>query len=101
MAVTFDLLKYVKFNINGEKQGHTCTCTCISLFWPKCKFEPIEKCKMEPFFCMLACFYIMVNIILCFFLILLLFPEQNFCKKALFLLIQKDEFTTSVSSLSK
>ena len=36
-----------------------------------------------------------------FFLILLLFPEQNFCKKALFLLIQKDEFTTSVSSLSK
>ena len=87
MAVTFELLKYVKFNINGEKQGHTCT--CISLFWPKCKFEPIEKCKVEPFFCMLACFYIMVNVI--FFLILILFREQNFCKKALFLLIQKDD----------
>ena len=80
MAVTFELLKYVKFNINGEKQGHTCSCT--SLFWPKCKFEPIEKCKIEPFFCMLACFYIMVNIILCFFFNFATFSRTKLLQKS-------------------
>ena len=75
------------------QKGHT------SLFWPKCDFR-----RIEPIFCMLACFYMLVNIDLfvCVYIFnFAVFEKKKACKKALFLLIQKDEFTTSVSSLLK